>query len=273
MLYLLFSIITSALIGNLLYIFKRDPQIKILQIFLGNYFLAAIFSASMNDTPLNNIGSFEILWGMLTGFLFLVNFLCYQKNIRVNGLSLSVGTMRTSLIIPIFFALVIFKEQIYLANYLGIAVIIVAFAIITETKKFSSLLWLALLFLLTGLGESSIKFYEVYGLAQKGSYLFFLFGSAFLFNLIWIAWEKQQIHWKSLGYGLILGIPNMLTSKYLLYALEKIPATIVFPLAASSVVVLTILADYFIWKKEFSRKRKISFALIIIGIVLINMHM
>ncbi|MFO7896516.1 MAG: EamA family transporter [Candidatus Cloacimonadales bacterium] len=272
MLYLLISIFTSALIGNLLYIFKRDAQIKILQIFLGNYFLAAIFSAIMNDTPLQKIGSFEILWGMLTGFFFLVNFLCYQKNIRVNGLSLSVGTMRTSLIIPIFFALVVFKEEIFLVNYLGIAIIIIAFAIVTETKKFHSLLWLALLFFLTGMGESSIKFYEVYGLAQKGSYLFFLFSSAFIFNLIWIAAEKQKIHWKSLAYGLVLGIPNMLTSKYLLYALEEIPATIVFPLAASSVVILTILSDIFIWKKEFGRKKKISFALIVIGIFLINLH-
>lgn len=273
MIYLLISIICSVLIGNLLYIFKKDSDIKILQIFLGNYFLATIFSASMNNTPIQQIGFFEIGCGMLTGFLFLVNFLCYQKNININGLSLSVGTMRTSLIIPIFFALVLFHENISLPNIIGVGIIISAFIIVTETKKFHSFLWLGLLFLLTGIGESSLKFYEVYGLDAKGSYLFFLFGSAFIFNLIWIIVQKQKLHWKSLGYGLILGIPNMLTSKFLLNALEDIPATVVFPFSASAVVILTILADIFIWKKQFSRKRKISFALIIVGIFLININL
>ncbi len=271
MLYLFISIICSATIGNLLYLFKKDKDIKILQIFLGNYFIALIFSAFMNKTPLGQIGYFDVFWGMLTGFLFLVNFLCYQKNIKINGLSLSVGTMRISLIIPILFALIVFKEMLFITNYIGILIIIVAFVIVMETKKFHSIAWLLLLLTLTGLAESSLKIYEVFGLPQKGGYLFFVFTSAFIFNAIWLLFEKQKIHWKSIGYGLVLGIPNMLTSKFLLKALGEIPATFVFPFSASAVVIITVLADIFIWRKQFSTKRRISFALIVVGIFLLNM--
>ncbi len=269
--YLLLSILSSALIANLLFIFQKIGKIKIQQIFLGNYILASLFSFWMNDTPIHNIRFFDLILGIITGFLFLYNFVLYKKNISLNGLSLSVGTMRISLIIPIFVGLILFKEKIFIMNYFGIVLIFIAFIFITNIASFRNMFWLLILFFITGATESMLKVYDVFGLPEKGFFIFLIFASALLFNSFWILSLRQKIHWRSIGLGLILGIPNQLTTKFLIKGLETVPAAIAFPFTSSSVVVITILTELLFWKKRFSFKQKIALILMIAGIALLNL--
>ncbi len=219
-----------------------------------------------------NIRLIDILLGVITGFLFLYNFILYQQNIKINGLSISVGIMRISLIIPILVSLFIFSENISLLNYIGIVIIISSFMLITKTSLKLNLLFLFLLFIITGIQESMLKIYDVVGLSEKGAFILFVFSSAFLFNLLWNVIKKQKMEVRSLLYGFILGIPNMLTTKFLMEGLVTVPGAIAFPFVASSVVVLVFLSDIFIWKKEFSLKQKISFILLILGITFLNLQ-
>lgn len=272
MINLFFSIIASALIGNLLFFYKKDKHLQILQVFLGNYFLASLFSLAANNTPMTAIRPFDIIMGAVTGFLFLANFIVYQKNISVNGLSLSVGVMRISLIIPTFVSIFFFAEQIQLLNYLAIGIILFSFAFQTETRSLHNLFWIIFLFAITGLTDSMLKIYDVHGLPQDGAFVFFLFGSAFVFNLIWIAVQKRRFVVKYFLYGMILGIPNQLTTRFFLNSLENVKAAIAYPLFASSVVLITVLCDLLIWKKRFNPKQRIAYALLILGIVFLNLR-
>lgn len=266
------SIICSVLIGNLLFFFQKDKKLEILQVFLGNYFLASIFSFAANNTPLSSIRMYDVVFGAIAGFLFLTNFVIYQKNIKVNGLSLSVGVMRISLIIPTLIAIQFFSEQIQFVNYMGIAIILFSFAFQTETRSLHNFFWILLLFVITGFTDSMLKIYDVHGLQQDGAFVFFLFGSAFVFNLIWIAVQKRKIVLKYFLYGMILGIPNQLTTRFFLNSLESVKAAIAYPLFASSVVLITVLCDLFLWKKRYSVKQRIAYALLIIGIVFLNLR-
>jgi len=272
MIYLFISVICSALIGNLLFIFQKDKKSEIMLIFLGNYFIASIFSLASNDTSWQDVRLFEVLLGCVGGFLFLYNFVLYQKNIIKNGLSLSVGVMRISVLIPILLSVFIFGEKVLMFNYLGIGVVMLSFIFMSETRNFHSFLWILLLFLVTGTAETVIKLYDVYGLPQQGLFVFFIFFSALIMNLIFIMYKKIPFQWRSFGYGLILGIPNQLTTRLFLTSLSSVKAPIAYPLYAASVVIITIVADLLIWRKRFSVKQRIALALLIIGIVLLNLR-
>jgi drug/metabolite transporter (DMT)-like permease len=271
MFYLFFSILCSALIGNLLILFDKDKESDIFLIFLGNYFLASLFSLSVVRTPFTEIKGLDLSLGIITGFLFLVNFLIYKRNIQFNGLSLSVSTMRVSLLIPTFISLFFFGDKIGFTNYFGIFVIIFAFIFVTEFRTLKNVFFLLLLFLITGLSDTSLKVYDESGIGHENLFIFILFFSAFIFNLLWIIKQKKKFIWKYFSYGLILGIPNQLTTKLFLKSLASVPAPIAYPLFASSVVLICVFSDLLVWKKKYSVKQKLGYAVMIIGILLLNL--
>jgi len=269
MISLILSIIMSVAIANLLPYFKKDKNIKILHIFLGNYFLASIFSFVDKGSPLSEAGNFEIFTGSLTGILFFATFLIYQYNISKNGVSLSVGAMRFSVVIPILMALLIFGEPVFLLNVIGIILVLLAFTFLMDTKSFHSIFWLGLLFLGTGIADSIMKLYEQYGLESTRPFMIYIFGSAMIFNLLVVLIKRTPFHLKSFCFGMILGIPNRLTTKYFLNALQELPASVVYPMFAASVVVLGIFSDVLIWKKKFNFKQWIALAIMVVGIALL----
>lgn len=272
MLFLLLSIIASALIGNLLMVFKRDEMSNIYLIFLGNYVTASIFSLANTSGSITALKPFDVVLGCTAGLLFLVNFLIYRRNIEVNGLSLSVGVMRISLIIPTVLSIAVFSEHIGVINYIGIGVIIAAFAFITETRSMHSLIWIGLLFVITGCTDATLKIFEELGHGPKEWFVFLIFASAGVWNLLVIAIRKTRFQMRSFGYGLVLGIPNQLTTRFFLSSLDSVPAAIAYPLMASGVVVITILTDIFIWRRRFNPKQRLALALIIGGIALLNIQ-
>ncbi len=272
MINLLLSIIASVLIGNLLMLFMQDVKSDIFIIFLGNYITATAFSLAKTSGGFHLLTPFDIGLGCITGLFFLVNFLIYRKNIGVNGLSLSVGVMRISLIIPTLLAILLFSERIELSNYLGIGVILLAFVFVTETRTLHNLLWIGLLFVVTGISDASLKMFDEWGTGPQEWFVFLIFASAGVWNLGLIFLRKSRFQWRSLGYGLILGVPNQLTTRFFLASLEDVQAAIAYPLMASGVVVMTILTDILFWRKRFSGKQRISMALIVAGIVLLNIQ-
>jgi len=270
MLYLILSIICSALIGNLLILFDKDKKADIMLIFLGNYCLATLFSLIMLKNPVIEATSTDIILGSFTGVLFLVNFIIYRRNIQLNGLSLSVSTMRVSLLIPTIMSLLCFGDRIGLFNYLGITTVLAAFIWITEFKSYHNLLFIVMLFFFTGIADSVMKIYNETGIKQEDIFVLFLFSSALIANLTWIMIKRRKFIWKYFGFGLLLGIPNQLTTRFFLRSLDSVPAPVAYPLFASSVVLICVFSDILIWKKRYTVRQRLAYAAIIIGIVFLN---
>lgn len=270
MIYLFLSILCSVIIGNLLVLFKKSNTIDIMQIFLGNYLVASFFSLFSVTESFQALRFFDIGIGILTGLLFLLNFIVYQQNIPKNGLSLSVSIMRVAHIVPVLLSVIFFLETIRFINYTGIFIVIVSFFILADTKKFHNIFWLLILFFTTGITESMLKIYNEFGLKNDSLFIFILFSSAFVFNFLWILIKKRKWSLNSLLFGMILGIPNQLTTRFFMKSLLTVPGALAFPISASGVVFFVIITDYFIWKKRFTFKQRIALALLIVGITFLN---
>lgn len=271
MIFILLAILCSVLIGNLLFIFSKSKTHDILLIFLGNYIIASLFSLCTAIPGGLHFSGFDIWFGALAGLFFLSNFIAYQKNIALNGLSLSVGTMRVSVIIPTLVAILFFGDIISLTNVLGIIVIIIAFGYVTETGALNKLVWLVFLFLISGITESTLKIYNELGNANQNPFLFIVFSAAGIFTFLWILIQKRSFHLHSLLFGFALGIPNQLSSLFFLKGLKLIPATIAYPLYASGIVILSILCDIVLWKKVFSYRQKIALGLLALGVICLSL--
>jgi len=272
MIFILLSILCSVIIANMLLLFARGKKVDILLIFLGNYLLATVFSYIQIPAGSLSIGPFEILFGFLTGFLFLYNFFVYQKNIDLNGMSISVGVMRVAVIIPTFISVLFFADRINSFNLLGLLVIVAAFWSITERNSIRQFVWLIILFIVSGLTDSTLKIYAELGRSNQTPFVFILFLSAFICTLFWVWKAKRPFSWQYILYGMALGIPNQLSTRFFLKGLEKVPATLAYPLTASSIVLLSIICDLLFWRRIFSFKERLALILLLFGIVLINIR-
>ncbi len=272
MIYLLLSVLSSVLIGNLLMVFNQKKGADIVAIFLGNYFVASLFSLSNANLGNCEIGALELGFAILAGFLFLYNFYLYSINIKVNGLSLSAGVMRSAVLIPIMISIFVFYEKLSIEVGLGIAIVLASFWLLSGKSKLGNLIWLLALFLITGGTDLTMKVISEFGRLDQNLYLFFLFSAAFVFTLFWIILQKRPFDNRSILYGFALGIPNQLSSLFFLRGLGTVPASIAFPLVASGVVMISIICDVLFWKRRFVLRQRIAFALLVSGIILINVR-
>ncbi len=244
---------------------------SIYSVFLGNYFFASAISYLSVQKSVEKIGMFELFFGILTGLFFLLNFFLYQRNIHKNGLSISVGVMRMAVLIPTMLSVLVFKDSFYISTMMGLIVILLTFGLMIEKNNWRNSLLLLLLFVVAGTTDSTLKIFNELGGADSSFFIFVLFSSAFLWNLILIMVLKEKISIRFFLIGMLIGIPNMYSTRFFLAGLQSINATIAYPLTASGIVIFSLLSDHFFWKRKFSFKQKIAFVMLIAGIVLINL--
>lgn len=271
MIYLLLSILCSVTIGNLLQSYRHDSGREILSIFFGNYVLAAVFSGVMAILHHEYFARFDVWFGALCGGFFLSNFFVYQHNIRINGLSLSVGTMRVGVIIPAVVTLLWFPEALPITKAVGFAIIILAFVIGTDRQQLGNLMWLLLLFVVSGMTETTMKVYKELGSGQQYSFFTILFSAAAVYTVIIMTVKREKLQWNWFRRGTVLGVPNQLSSMFFLLGLGQVQATVAFPLVASGIVFFSFISDAIIWKRKFSLAQKVMIFLILVGIILLNL--
>lgn len=273
MIYLLLSVSCSVLIANLLKIFSSKDNTSLLYIFLGNYFVAALFSVANNSFEVRIDSIAVLILGIITGLFFIVNFLIYNFNILTNGISLSVSVMRASLVIPTFLSVFVFAEIISFINMIGIVFVLTSFLLMGNNGfNLKNIFLLLLLFLISGLSDFNLKLFESLGSGSENMFLFYIFGSAFLFNIIFISRRKLPLNRKSIFYGFLLGVPNQLSTLFFVKSLYQIPASIAYPLCAALIVVFSIFSDFIFWNSRFSLRKSVSLALILISIVFLNLR-
>lgn len=271
MFYLFLSILSSISIANFLKFFQKDKDSFILFILLFNYLTASFlgfFQSGMKDFK---IDFFDSLLAFIIGFLFFINFFIYDRNIKSNGISFSISVMRISLLVPTIVSIIFFKEKIKTSFVIGLIFIIIGFILLGNVKKFLNIFLIFLLFFISGLSDTGLKIFDVYGKTSPSLFLFFLFFSAFLVNLITIFFVKKSLNYKNILYGIIIGIPNYLMSFFFLKSLEFIPASIAYPLLGSGIVGGGILTDIFLWKKKLDSNQLIILIFLFVGMVLLNL--
>jgi drug/metabolite transporter (DMT)-like permease len=280
MLFLLLTVLCSTSIALILK-YSDTKKGEPIVLLAGNYLVASLIGLTLLIINDNKIFSIEaLIFGAGLGLLFVLSFFAFAKAISFAGTGLATTSSRLSVIIPILLSIIIFNELPNELHLLGFLFTIVTFILFYFSVKENhrdgegllKYLFLVLLFIGIGINDFAIKVFKGWRPEQEESYfIFFIFFSAFIYTSSYIIIKKIKIENQTVMLGLILGVPNVLTTVFLLNALAILPAIVVFPLMNVGIILLTTLMAFWIWKEKLNRWGVLALASGLLAILFLSL--
>ena len=285
MIYLLLSICISS---SLYLIFKSFSVFKIVtfQAIIFNYLVAFTIGVFSSDIELDvaSIPQQKWFWGaILLGFLFVTIFNVMALTSQKNGLSVASIASKMSVVIPVVFGVLVYKENLSIMKISGVVLALVAVYLasvktkeITIDKKF--LLLPILLFFGSGAIDTTLKYFETNFVQEGGIPIFSatIFMFAFIFGVLFLLFKlvrkETKFQPKSMLWGILLGVPNYYSIYFLLKALQTqgVESSILFTVNNVGIVVLTTFFGLFFFKEKLLLKNWVGIILAIISILLVS---
>lgn len=278
--YLLLAILSSAAVS--LFMRLGETHIKnTMAMFMANYFACSLVARLfMLGRPFYSGAEgmpFALSLGLVSGVLFLVSFLLLKYNISKNGVVLSSIFMKLGVLVPTVMAVAAFHERPTALQIAGFALAILAIIVINlepgEKRERTARggLWLILLLLVGGMADSFCNIYDKMGVpAFKDDFLFFTFFTAFLICLVVVLVQRKKICGADILFGLLIGVPNYFSSRFLLLALGRIPAVVSYPVYNISTIVIISLVGVFFFREKLDRRKLLGMGLICLALVMLN---
>ena len=280
MIYLILCILFSSAIFIIFKYFERFG-INTFQAIVTNYIVAFFVGIISFEGALNQLKLDAISWipgALYLSILFIVVFNIMGLTSQQNGVSVASVASKMSIVIPILFGIYAYKETVALLQWFGIllallAVYLTASPSYQESTQGTFKLPL-LLFLGSGVIDTSLKYIQNAFVPEYHLPLFSasIFGGAAVLGVIWLLKLKVMITKKSIIGGIVLGIPNYYSVYFLLKALDSnfYTSGVIFTINNISIVVLTALLGYFIFKEKLTLKNILGITVAIISILLIS---
>ena len=213
--------------------------------------------------------------GGAAGILLLAGFVFLQLNVKINGVVLSGVFAKLGVLVPTLLSVLIFKEKPKILQIIGFALAIAAIILINsehDEKKAGSKTALILLLLSNGLADSMSKVYEEVGCEDlQDVYLLISFFSAFILCIILLLCKKQSVTPADVGYGLLLGVPNYYSARFLIKALATVPAVAAYPTYSVATIVVITVAGVLLFHEKLTKRQIIGMAVIAAALVLLNL--
>ena len=214
--------------------------------------------------------------GFFQGLLYLLAFIWLQLNNRRNGIVLSASFMKLGLLVPMGVSILLFGEEPGALHILGFVLALFSIVLINYepkgTSRASFKLGLITLLLIGGLGDTMAKLYQEWGTAELSSqFLFYTFLSALILSIGLLLFKKERPGKAELIYGTLVSIPNFLSSKFLLKALDNLEAVIVYPCYNVATIFVATLAGIWLFRERLHKRQWIAIGIIIVALALLNM--
>lgn len=281
-LYLLLSSVCSLTIAHLLKL-TEVKKLRTLNTLTVNYLIAGIFALAVGFTGETHTGflshSFSFfLFCIIVGVFFIGNFVAYGKSVHTNGVGVTIASMRLSLLVPVLISVFLYAEYVGLIKLLGIGLVFGAMLLLIPRKKNVKIgkinaSWLLLIvFLLSGFADASLKIYQEDFSTNINELTFMgiVFLCAFIIGFTLCLFRDGPLIKKEealLGIG--IGIPNLYSSIFLIYALAGLSGAVAFPL----VNILNVLGGTFlgllIWSDRVTVKQWAGIGIALIAILLL----
>jgi drug/metabolite transporter (DMT)-like permease len=240
--------------------FFAERQIPISELYLQPWFSGALF----------------------LGALFVSIFFVMAMTAQKNGVSVTSIAGKMSVVVPVFFGIILYNESVTFLKIVGIimALIAVYLSSVKEEKseKNGTLLFPILLFIGSGTIDTLLKYVQENYVADEDVSIFSgsLFGIAgvFAFFILVIKTIKKRASfgYKNIIAGIILGVPNYYSIIFLIKALQNknFESSTLFTINNVAIVVVSTLVGLFFFKEKFSIKNKVGVVMAILGIVLVT---
>ncbi len=284
MLYILLSVLFSSSLFLLFRVFARKG-VHTFQAIVWNYLVATLLGLWQNGGF--SVSLFQTGWfphAVFTGCLFILMFYLIAFASQRIGPSAASVANKMSVVLPVLFAVVLYKDSLTLLKTSGLVLAIVG-VYLAGRKEQSQMsvkpiqaFWIILvLFVGNGFMDAYLNYVEKRMLPEMHTQAFatvifvsaFLLGvSVFLYRLVR---REYTLELRSMPYGVLLGVFNYGSIFFLLSSL-KLPgmeSSVVFPLNNVGVVVCTSLLSYFWLKEPLHVRNKLGIACAVLAILFI----
>ena len=280
MFYLLIAILFSSMLSILMRLSEGKIKGNVAML-AANYITCTV--VAFLDAGADNVFTREegitiaVILGLIGGCAYLTSFLLLQYNIKENGVVLPATFMKLGLLVPTVASVVVFREQPQILQIIGFVIAIAAIILINSGKKADGnnelkIGLLVALLVLAGIGDVMSKIHEEIGNVNLGdTFLLFTFGMACLLCICVMLYKKQKIGLWELFFGVLMGVPNYFSSKFILVALNYLPAVIVFPTFSVGCIVVVTLAGLLLFKEKLTKRQWTALAMIMVALAMLNM--
>jgi drug/metabolite transporter (DMT)-like permease len=279
MINLLLTILCSTSIALILK-YNDTKKGNALLLLSGNYFVASLISLVIfliNDNTTLSLES--TLLGAFLGVVFLGSFFAFTQAVRIAGTAIATVSSRISLIVPVVLSIIIFNEKPGLIQFAGFVFVFVTLFLFykslstvgVQQLNLKDYFYLLLVLFGVGAADFGMKIFEEWRpVDEKSFFLFVIFGSAFVYSMIIFFWQSSKFDVKSFARGNVLGIPNMLSSFFLIGALGQLSAIFVYPVTNIGIIILTAIGAFLFWREKLNKYGLAALAAGIISIILLS---
>ena len=217
-----------------------------------------------------------LMVGIVSGGICAGSFLLYQHSVRRNGPALSGMFGKLGILLPVILSLLVWRDLPTAIEWLGIglalgALLLPSLSRSTGLRPQGSLLLLVLLFLAMGAGEFSNKLFQAFApQAQSAVFLSVVFSVAFVGSLVLLLVRGGGVGKRDLLMGLAVGVPNLLSSWFLIRALDEIKAAVAFPLYSVGGMSLIALGGVLLLRERLSRYDVLGLLTAAVALVLLS---
>lgn len=270
MIFLVLAILSSTAV-SLAMRFSNNVEHSLYGKLVCNYVVCSLCAAFFVQTF--EWSSATMSFGLLNGVLLVLGLILMQFSMRLNGIALTSLYGRLGVCIPLIFSIVFFHENPTMLQC--VAILLSFFAIYLSfyqaNMDFRLGLSLFAFMLISGLGDTMSKIYQMYGdTSFSGMYFFVSFCLAGLMSFLVMLYKKQRIHKKEILYGVLIGVPNYFSSYFLLESLRTVPSIVVYPTYSMMTIVVISICGYILFKETINKEKILTFVLILVSIGLLN---
>ena len=279
MIYLVLAILSSALISIGMRLGEKHVKNE-MGMFMANYavclLLSLLYLNGNEGSPIaGELTLTTAFLGGICGILYLVNFILLKYNMKKNGVVLSSTFMKLGVLIPTLMAIIVFKEIPTGIQVIGIVLALIAIVMIHFEKEAvgegKQKLGLLVLLILSGTTDSMANIFDQIGTADaQDGYLLVTFSVALVLALLFMLFGKEKVSKKDLLFGILIGIPNYFSARFLLLSLGEVSAVLVYPVYSVATIIVIALAGVIFFKEKISRKKAVALGLILLALGLIN---
>jgi len=276
--YLILAILSSAMVSIVMRISENKADNNITMLVM-NYAMCSLLGGLFTglDVLRGRIGEGifrTAAFGCVNGVLYLVSFMLLQRNIQRSGVVLSSTFMKLGLLVTMVVSVCIYGETPGLQQGIGFVLAIGAILLINAPVKASSgkfgtgLIWMLLC---GGMADAMSKIFEQSGVpGMEPHFLLITFFTALVLCLLLMVHKGQKVGKWELLFGLLIGIPNFFSTKFLLRALEDVVAVIAYPVYSVSGILVVTLAGVLLFRERLEKHQWAAMAVILAALVLLN---